>query len=142
MTNTLYKHVIDKHIIPRDPQDVSLESPFARTPIEKIEDEGSKTFIKLQRLKRETHWIKILVTLDPFGLNARTYEPKFKSKKDNFTPYVVPFSKTGAKSSKIVNKHFEELKAKNNFDFDFKIMTAYSKHNNLKDLLITSKLHN
>ncbi len=107
-----------------------------------LDDQVTQTSTKLIRLKRETHWIKTLVTLEPFGLNERTYEPKFRTKNELGTPYVVPYSKTGTLSANIINKHYKELQSKNSFDFNSKITTAYSKHKNLGDLLVTSKLHN
>ena len=100
-----------------------------------------RSLTKMERLKRETYWIDILNTFHPRGLNARKLDHLIKPKKRNCIPFVVPYSQTASLAAKIVKHHVQILQDKDEFkDFDYNIVTAYSKHKNLKQYLVSSKL--
>ena len=143
MDNALFKHCMEKHFpFFLTNRTVTLETFYILTPIEQIEENENqtRTYKKLKRLQRENFWIKTLVTLYPQGINQVCFEPKIKEQKRDFVPLILPFSKTSCISAKIIKDHINELKSSNMFDFDLNILTTYSKHKNLKDLLVSSKL--
>jgi len=56
-------------------------------------------------------------------------------------PFVVPFSKTANLAAEIIKKHFKHLKAENEYnDFDFEVVAAYTRHKNLSNFLVHSKM--
>lgn len=115
---------------------------FILVPIEQVPEKSTRTLTKMERLKRETFWIDILNTFDKAGLNSRKLDHLIKPEKTkDFIPFVVPYSKTASLVSKIVKLHVKELQDKDEFgDFDYNVVTAYSRHKNLKQYLVRSKL--
>jgi hypothetical protein len=119
------------------------DSHFILTPIEQVEDQATKALTKMQRLKRETYWIDTLHTFDKRGLNSRKLDHIIKPKKKEVIPFVVPFSKTASLAAKIVKTHLKDLQDKDVFhEFNYNMITSYSRHKNLKDFLVSSKLKN
>jgi len=134
----LYSHLLNFHF--PDPYDNHDDDNFTLTPIESIEDSGSRIANKLERLKRESYWIVLLGTLKPYGLNKKSIE-FLKTPLNRIMPFVVPFSKTANLAAEIIKKHFELLKSQDEiYDLDFKIVTAYTRHNNLSSYLVHSKI--
>ena len=134
--NALYSHLSKFH----SKTEFSIEC-FSLLPIEQVSDLGDELLNKQWRLEREYCWIDTLGTFEPHGLNVQKftkYDPLNKSKNKFDLVYIVPFSKTGALSAQIVKKHMKQLNK--NTDGDIKIATAYKKHQNLKELLVRSKL--
>ena len=114
---------------------------FFLIPIEQVEQKSTRILTKMERLKRETFWIDILNTFDKAGLNSRKLDHLIKPKKRDFIPFVVPYSKTANLAAKIIKHHVQKLQDKDEFDdFDYNIVTAYSRHKNLKQFLVSSKL--
>ena len=139
-SSSLFTH-LEEHL----KENVDLPEPtvddFDIILIEQIPNSGSFVQDKLNRLKRETFWIDTLDTLEPSGLNKKKYEDILKETKvEEMVPFVVPFSKTANIASKIIKKHFNALKKQNDYDYEYNIITAYSKHKNLANLLVSSKI--
>ena len=117
------------------------DSHFVLTPIEQVPDMETKSLTKMERLKRETYWIDILHTFNNLGLNSRKLDHLIKRKKKEIIPFVVPFSKTAFSAAKIIKKHLDELQGNDILgELNFNMVTAYSRHKNLKDFLVSSKL--
>ena len=117
------------------------DSHFVLTPIEQVTDMETKSLTKMERLKRETYWIDILHTFNNLGLNSRKLDHLIKRKKKEIMPFVVPFSKTAFSAAKIIKKHLDELQGNDILgELNFNMVTAYSRHKNLKDFLVSSKL--
>ena len=133
----LYAHLVKCH--KREVKNWNDEN-FILVPIEQVQEMATKTLTKMERLKRETYWIDTLNTFDKYGLNSRKLESREKPK-SNVIPFIVPFSKTGNLAAQIIKKHLNILKAKDqNREFDFEIITAFSRHKNIRDHLVKSKL--
>ena len=113
----------------------NIES-FTLTPMLNTKEDSKKL-----RLERETFWIVTLDTLEPQGLNRKRSEDIVKnSQNGEILPFVVPFSKTANMASHIIKKHFTLLKDHNEFeDYEYQIISAYSKHRNISDVLVMSK---
>jgi hypothetical protein len=138
LSSPLYVHLSEIHS--REVKSWNDEN-FILTPIEQIEEMPTKTLTKMRRLERETFWIDTLNTFDKFGLNSRILDHLIKPKKQDAIPFVVPYSKTGNLAARIIKGHIEELRKKDEFnDFDYKVVTAYSRHKNLKGFLVSSNL--
>ena len=144
--DALAKHLMEKHA--DDEIDTSSEDNFMLIPIEQVKYEANKHGDVSLRETREEFWITILNTFTPVGLNERAFnrQPKSHNKDQNFLPIVIPYSKTANKAVKIIKKHIQILQDKFNEDLDleeryyFKLITAYSRHKNLSDFLVSSKL--
>ena len=135
--NPLYSHLQNYH------HHISKwnDDHFFLIPIEQVEQKSTRILTKMERLKRETFWIDILNTFDKAGLNSRKLDHLIKPKKRDFIPFVVPYSKTANLAAKIIKHHVQKLQDKDEFDdFDYNIVTAYSRHKNLKQFLVSSKL--
>ena len=135
-SEALYKHLDQKHKHIIDKPSIDQ---FVLTPIEKLEDLGSKTLNKFLRLQREQFWIDTLITYEPYGLNSKVTDKTANNSPLNI-PFIVPFSKMGNASARIIKKHLTKLKDNYPSDHRFDIITAYSGHKNLSDFLATSKL--
>ena len=137
-SETLFGHLMKYH----SDEEICI-SQYILTPIEQLKDQGLNNLNKLERLKRESFWIDKLQTMEPNGLNQKILEKHVPiSKHQNVIPFVVPFSKTAFKAAKIVKNHIQTLKDSDDFfdEFQFDVITAFSRHKNLKDLLVSSKL--
>lgn len=137
-THPLYSHLLGFHFT--DPYDDHDDTNFTITPIESIPDKGSGTATTLERVKRESYWIVLLGTLKPYGLNTKHID-FLKKPLNKIMPFVVPFSKTANLAAEIIKKHFKQLKDQDEYnDFDFEVVTAYTRHKNLSGYLVHSKM--
>ena len=118
----------------------NIES-FDLTPIEIVPKADTAIESKKLRLERETFWIDTLDTMEPQGLNKKRSDDIVKnSQNGEIVAFVVPFSKTANIASRIIKKHFKLLKDQHNYDdFEYNIISAYSKHKNVSDKLVSSK---
>ena len=85
----------------------------------------------------------LIGTIKPYGLNTNSvdFAPKYQLPFKKILPFVVPFSKTANLAAKIIKKHYKKLQNDDEFDvFDFDVITAYSRHTNISDYLVHSKL--
>ena len=85
----------------------------------------------------------LIGTIKPYGLNTNSvdFAPKYQPPFKKILPFVVPFSKTANLAAKIIKKHYKKLQNDDEFDvFDFDVITAYSRHKNISDYLVHSKL--
>lgn len=107
---------------------------FKVTPIEQLHnDDDLMTATKLRRL-REQYWISKLDTAFPNGLNH-------DSTVSGLMPFVVPFSAFAARASSIVKRNYSDLQDRLPYVFNkYRVLTAYSRHKNLKDILVHSKV--
>ena len=139
ISSSLFTH-IQEHIQENEDLPQPSIEDFNLIPLEQIPITGSYAQDKLNRLKRETFWIDTLGTLNPGGLNKKRYEEIFEQNKiDEIVPFIIPFSKTANLASRIIKKHFRTLQEKA-LDYDYRIITAYSKHKNLASSLVSSKM--
>ena len=136
-SNAVAQHLLDNHM----GHFSRFNIPITITAIEQIADQGSKDANKAMRLNREQFWIDTLVTFAPHGMNEDAYSIRLHNSEKPILPFIVPFSKTGHDAAEIVKKHFEELQQNEKFDdvFIHRIVIAYQKHKNLKDLLVSTK---
>ncbi len=88
-------------------------------------------------LHREQFWIATLNTVEPCGMNIATFKPKRKLEQ---IPLIIPFLRTAKTGSDIVTRHFQILKQELPDVFEHQIITAYSRHNNLRNQLVRSAL--
>ena len=140
----LYKHLVSNPI--SHSIDTSIthdDTHFTLTPIELIKDFGEPLLNTFERLKRESYWMVLIGTIKPYGLNTNSvdFAPKYQPPFKKILPFVVPFSKTANLAAKIIKKHYKKLQNDDEFDvFDFDVITAYSRHKNIYDYLVHSKL--
>ena len=139
--SSLYSHLQD-HIDGGTKYFIPSLSEYILTPIEKIPTTGSDWQDRINRLKRETFWIDTLGSLEPKGLNKKRSEDVINSsKKDDNATLVIPFSRTGHEASRIIHKHFRLLQSKSYLEhYQYGITTAYTKHKNISNSLVSSKL--
>ena len=78
------------------------------------------------RLKQETFWIDTLGSLKPTGLKTKRSEDILESaEKSDPVALVMPFSRTGNMTSRIINKHFKILPPKSYLeDYQYSTITA------------------
>jgi len=143
ISSSLYMHLqehVEEYIDLPEPSLVD----YILIPIEKVTRTGIYSLDKLNRLKRETFWIDTLETLEPRGINKKRLEDIIipSVNKNNVVPFVVPFSRTANRASRIINKHYKILQQTiiGTEFFHYKIITAYSKHRNLASTLVSSKM--
>ena len=141
MSSALFTHLLEHTRINKDLPEPSLED-YDLIPIEQLPTTGSYTQDKINRLIRETFWIDTLGTLEPGGLNKKRYEDVIKPiQNEDVVPFVVPFSKTANIAARIIKKHYKILQQKEVLnDYEYRIITAYSKHKNLAGSLVSSKM--
>ncbi len=138
--DALADHLLEKHSTEIKHWD---DRHFILVPIEKVVDLGQRHLNKTLRLEREEFWIKILQTFVPYGMNTRRYNYRTKPPplENRMMPIVIPFSRTATKVVQIIKKHIKILQEKDTLcRDDFKIIAAYSRHKNLSDSLVSSKL--
>ena len=133
------KHFLEEH--PRecvDPEDI----PFTVVGIEEIPDQGSKEKNLKKRLERELFWIDTLVTFRPCGLNDDKWNWIEKRERRDLPaiPFIVPYCQTGARAGQIAKTHFNKIKTEYEWVYIHKPITAFSRHKNLRDLLVSTKL--
>lgn len=131
-TNALAKHNETEH---------QLQSTFNVIPIEKVPDQKSNELNRQLRLEREQFWIDKLGTFPPFGLNIEFRKTRIKQTQSNTIPFVLPFSKTGNAAAKMVKENYVKLLELEDLEDHLPInfITAYSRHKNIGDLLVSSK---
>ena len=110
----------------------NIES-FTLTPIEQVPMlNTNREDSKKLGLERETFWIDTLDTLEPQGLNRKRSEDIVKNSQNG----EVFLSKTANMASRIIKKHFTLLKDHHEFeDYEYQIISAYSKHRNIFDVV-------
>jgi len=131
-TNALAKHNESEH---------RLQSSFKVIPIEQIPNQRSNKLNRRLRLEREQFWIDTLGTFYPHGLNIEFQKPKIKRTESNTIPIVLPYSKTGHMAAKTVKESYLKLLELEHLEdyLPIKFITAYSRHKNIGDLLVSSK---
>jgi len=141
MFSVLFTHLlehtqINKHL-PEPPLD-----DYDLIPIEQLPTTGSYTQDKINRLIWETFCIDTLGTLESGGLNKKRYEDVIKPiQNEDVVPFVVLFSKTANIAARIIKKHYKILQQKEVLnDYEYRIITAYSKHKILAGSLVSSKM--
>lgn len=138
--SALFAHLARYHSFEID-IDKADDQHFILTPIEQVSEKASKNLTKMERLKRETYWIDVLNTFKSSGMNSRKLDRLLKPKTKECIPFIVPYSQTASLAAKIIKHHVQELQSKVEDDeFDYNIVTAYSRHKNLKQYLVSSKL--
>ena len=133
------RHFLEKH--PQyciDPENF----PITVIGIEEIPDQGSKEENTKKRLEREQFWIDTLVTFRPCGLNDDKWNWIEKRERIELPaiPFIVPYCPTGIKAGEIAKKHYNKIKEEYDWVFQHKPITAFKRHANLRDLLVSSKL--
>ena len=131
-----------KHLLENHTGHFSLSNILITiTAIEQISDQGSYNANKAMRLDREQYWIDTLVTFTPHGMNEDAISIRLQNSEKPSIPFIVPFSKTGRDAAEIVKNHYEKLQQNEQFEdvFIHRIVVAYKKHKNLKDLLVSTK---
>ena len=130
-TNALAKHNEAEH---------QLQANFKVIPIEKVPNQKSNELNLKLRLEREQFWIDTLGTFAPHGLNLDFQKPKISRNSDSI-PIILPFSKTANLAAKTAKEIYSDLiKLEHLEDFlPVKFITAYSRHKNISDLLVSSK---
>jgi hypothetical protein len=139
--SSLFLHL--QHHVETDPKFHSPSlSDYILTPIEEIPRTGSDWEDRINRLKRETFWIDTLGSLESNGINKKRTEDLLNfSENDDFLTLVIPFSRTGNEVSRIVKKHYKLLQPKSYLEhYQYGILTAYTKHKNISNSLVSSKL--
>lgn len=115
--------------------------PIVATPLEQIADQGSKEADKAKRLDREQFWIDTLETYAPKGMNEENnYSTKKRVNETPIIPFVIPFSGGGREAANIIRKHYTKLQETFGGAFKQRLIVAYQKHKNLKDLLTSTKI--
>ena len=102
-------------------------------PIEFIHDQGTAHKNEAKLLKRETHWIEELQTLEPNGLNIR------KSSKRNINVSMT-FSNTAWRAFKLIRESYENLKTKFPKAFSPELVCSYKRNKNISEYVTRAKL--
>ena len=105
--------------------------PIFKCPRLSNEEERTK-----YRKNIERYFIKAFKTYLPYGMNVSA--EKFKD-----TPSIhlcVPYSKLGNEAAKIVRSHYKDLQENLPEIFPAKMVAAYSRNKNLKDMLVSTKI--
>ena len=89
-----------------------------------------------ERFAIEQHFMSLLKTYQPFGLNIS----KRKYPDSQTVQFVVPYSDFATKASKVVRNHFSNLQEKLPNAFPEAIITAYKRNENVGDMLGSSKI--
>ena len=55
-------------------------------------------------------------------------------------PFVVPYCQTGTQAGKIIKQYYSKIKDEYEWVYEHKPITAFTRHANLKDLLVSTKL--
>ena len=99
--------------------------------LEVLKNTGDITLNKIGRLEAVRKW----QTYSPFGLNT------VPSPKDSgATPFVITYSATAVEAAKLVKTSFNKLKAKHPNILHKRCVTAFTREQNLRDLLVRSRL--
>jgi len=73
------------------------------------------------------------------GLNNKRFEDILESAQKSYT-VVMPFSRTGNMASRIIDTHFKILQLRSYLEnYQYSIITAYTKHKSLSGYLVSSK---
>ena len=91
-------------------------------------------------------WLKAhhppLYIFKPCGLNEDKWN--WIEKRDQLDlpaiPFIVPYCQTGTKAGEIVKSHFAKIKEEYDWIYKQKPITAFTRHANLKNLLVSTKL--
>ena len=95
--------------------------------LEVLKNTGDITLNKIGRLEAERKWQLALKTYSPFGLYT------VPSPKDSgVTPFVITYSATAVEAAKLVKTFYNKLYKQ--------CVTAFKKGQNLRDLLVRSRL--
>lgn len=98
---------------------------------------ADKTETDKFRKKIEQFFIEKFKSYLPYGINRA-----FKKFKDTpIIPFVVPYSSSGSQAVQIAKTHFENLQENLPQIFPHNVVASFNRNKNLKDLLISSKLH-
>ena len=77
----------------------------------------------------------------PYGMNENNIIAKKVPTAQHKIPFIVPFSEAGLEASRIVRKHFTDIKSTFETVFDdHDMVTAFQRQKNLKGFLVSSKL--
>ena len=138
--NAIGKHFKEYHPYHPVEPDLDKKAQITITPLEQILDQGSEYENKLKRLDREYFWIDTLETYHPYGMNDdKSMIQKLKRAKP-MIPFIVPYSTNANAASKVAKRYFSKIQEKFDLNFDHEIITAFKKHKNLKDILVSSNL--
>ena len=91
---------------------------------------------KAKRLALERKWQVALNTGKPFGLNTLS-----NPQDTRVTPILIPYSDSAIKMTKLCRQTYQRLMCWRPQVFYQKIVAAYKRNPNLKDLLTRSRLH-
>ena len=103
--------------------------------LEVLNNTGDTTLNKIGRLEGERNWQLALKTYSPFGLNTLR-SPKVSG----VTPFVITYSATAVEAAKLVKSSFNKLKVKHPNILYKWCVTAFKRGQNLRDLLVRSRL--
>lgn len=103
------------------------------TPILQIPESGSKIKDMLTRRKYESFFIKKLKTMYPTGINEKLEEY-------GTLAFPVTYSTTASVVAKKVRETYNLLQEAYPKHFKNKLVTAFKRNKNLKDILVSSKL--
>lgn len=103
------------------------------TPILQIPESGSKVKDMLTRRKHETFFIKKLKTMYPYGINDKMEE-------HGILAFPIVYSATSAIVAKHAREVYDKLQETYPKHFKSKLVTAFKRNKNLKDMLVSSKL--
>ena len=103
--------------------------------LEVLKNTGDITLNKIGRLEAERKWQLALKTYSPFGLYT------VPSPEDGgVTTFVITYSSTAVEAAKLVKTSFNKLKAKHPNILYERCVTAFKRWQNLRDLLVRSRL--
>ena len=136
----LYKHLVSNPIFHSiDTSITHDDTHFTLTP---IKDFGEPLLNTFERLKRESYWMVLIGTIKPYGLNTKSvdFARNINHHSRKFC-HLWSHSLKQLTFKKIIKKHYKKIQNDDEFDvFDFDVITAYSRHKNLSDYLVHSKL--
>ena len=106
-------------------------TPIYQCPI--LEDTEKTTNL---RLKIEQYFIDSLKTYIPYGLNIA----KKQYKDIPSIHFSAPYSKLGLAATQIVRAHYKDLQESLPLVYSAKMVAAFSRNRNLKDILVSTKI--
>ena len=103
--------------------------------LEVLKNTRDKTLNKIERLEAERKWQLALKTYSTFGLNTVPFP-----KDSDVTPFVITYSATAVEAAKLVKTSFNKLEATHPNILYKRCVTAFKRGQNLRDLLVRSRL--
>ena len=104
-------------------------------PIQQLQYLNSQHSTRVMRVRWEGHWKTALSTISPDGLNLSLQTGLL-----NPIPLVLPYSPTATRVASSIRESYTKLQDRFPHVYSNRLITAYSRNPNLKDMIVSSNL--